>query len=1082
MTEDRLVQATTAAYFRDVLGWDSIYAYNDEVLGADGVLGRRNESEVVLTRELRAALERLNPGLPADAYDQAVRLIVETSAVKSLVQINREKYDYYRNGMPVAVKRPDGSTQDLRLRVFDFGEPANNRFLVVRELWVAGYPYRRRPDILGFVNGIPLLFIELKNVHKDIRHAYDKNLADYRDTIPHLFDHNAFILLSNGQRAKVGTITSQYGHFHEWKRLAEDQQGVVDLETALRGLCSKANFMDIFENFLLFDESSGKVVKIMARNHQFLGVNRAVEAVRNRESLAGKLGVFWHTQGSGKSYSMVFFSEKVRRKLTGNFTFLVVTDREDLEKQIYNTYVGVGAVNPKEPCRAGDGDHLQRLFQEDHAYVFTLIHKFNKPVDPLAPYSGRRDIIVISDEAHRTQYGRLAINMRAALPAAHYIGFTGTPLFKDDELTRRIFGDYVSTYDFQRAVDDQATVPLYYDNRGDKLGLAKPDLNQRIAEVLEQTDLDPDQERKVRRLLGQNYRVFTSKQRLDRLAHDFVWHYTAQWEAGKAMLVCLDKVTAVRMVDLVQHHWAQRIKKAQAAVKAAPDEQEQVYRERQLKWLRETEIAVVISEEQNEVALFREYGLDIVPHRVKIKTGYETADGKRIDIDLAFKDPDHPFRVAIVCAMWLTGFDVPSLANLYLDKPLKAHTLMQAIARANRVFEGKENGLIVDYCGVLAALREALATFAVRPDAGSGEGAVDPVRPPERLVAALDEAFDEVRAFLTGRGFDLDAIIRSEGFARIAAIEQAKEAINENDESRKRFELLAEAVGRKYRACINLPELPRYYLADAAVGIVYKALQEDVLDPDVAAIMARLQPVIDAAVAPATAGEIYAIESAGRQVREAQDDAAGPYDISKIDFERLRREFAKRANKRTEVQTLKTAIDRRVQQMIAQNPGRTDYQQRFQEIIDAYNREKDRPTIEATFEALLRFLADLDDEARRGVREGLSEEHLAVFDRLVEGKELTRAERERVKQVARELLDALKAEKLRIERWAEKEATKAEVKTFISEWLWSDQRGLPLSYSQPEVAARAERVFTFVFAQYGGQRVAEREQMALGLR
>ena len=800
MTEDRLVQATTAVYFRDVLGWDSVYAYNAEVLGPNGTLGRRNDGEVVLTRDLRAALEELNPGLTADVYDEAVRCIVETSAVKSLIQINREKYDLYRKGVPVTVKRPDGAVEELRLRVFDFGEPTHNHFLVVREMWVAGYPYRRRPDILGFVNGIPLLFIELKNVHKDIRNAYDKNLADYRDTIPHLFDHNALILLSNGQRARVGTLTSQYEHFHEWKRLAEDQPGAVDLETALKGLCSKANFMDIFENFLLFDDSSGKTVKIMARNHQFLGVNRAVEAVRNRESLAGKLGVFWHTQGSGKSYSMVFFSEKVRRKLSGNFTFLVVTDREDLEKQIYNTYVGVGAVNPKEPCRAGDGDHLQRLFAEDHAYVFTLIHKFNKPVDPAAPYSPRNDIIVISDEAHRTQYGRLAINIRAALPRAHYIGFTGTPLFKDDEITKRLFGDYVSTYDFQRAVDDQATVPLYYDNRGDKLGLATPDLNLRIAEVLEQTDLDPDQERKVRRLLRQDYRVFTGQRRLNRIAQDFVYHYTAQWETGKAMLVCLDKVTCVRMYDLVQKHWQRRIKEAEKAVKLAPDEQEQVQRVCQLNWLRETEIAVVISEEQNEVALFRKYDLDIVPHRARIKKGYETADGKRIDIDLAFKDPDHPFRVAIVCAMWLTGFDVPSLSNLYLDKPQKAHTLMQAIARANRVYQGKENGLIVDYCGILAALREALATFAIRPDAGSGEETVDPVRPPERLVAELAEAIGEVRAYLAGRGFDLDSITRSEGFARIAAIEQAKEAINENDESRTRFELLALAVARKYRA------------------------------------------------------------------------------------------------------------------------------------------------------------------------------------------------------------------------------------------------------------------------------------------
>jgi type I restriction enzyme R subunit len=470
--------------------------------------------------------------------------------------------------------------------------------------------------------------------------------------------------------------------------------------------------------------------------------------------------------------------------------------------------------------------------------------------------------------------------------------------------------------------------------------------------------------------------------------------------------------------------------------------------------------------------LFREYGLDIVPHRAKIKNGYETADGKRIDIDLAFKDPDHPFRVAIVCAMWLTGFDVPSLSNLYLDKPLKAHTLMQAIARANRVYEGKNNGLIIDYCGILAALREALATFAVRPDAGSGEETVDPVRPPERLVEELAEAISEVRAYLAARGFDLDAITSSEGFARIAAIEQAKEAINENDESRTRFELLALAVARKYRSCITLPELSRYRLTEAAVDIVYKSLQEDVLDPDVAHIMARLQPVIDAAVAPAVEGEIYDITPVVRPVRESGDDTHGPYDISKIDFERLRREFAKRAAKRTEVQALKAAIDHRMQQMIAENPGRTDYQQRFQEIIDAYNREKDRPTIEATFEALLRFLADLDNEARRGLREGLSEEHLAVFDMLVDGKEMTRAERERVKQVARELLDALKAEKLRIEQWAEKEATKAEVRTFINEWLWSDQRGLPLSYSQPEITVRAERVYTFVFARYGGQRVA----------
>jgi type I restriction enzyme R subunit len=332
---------------------------------------------------------------------------------------------------------------------------------------------------------------------------------------------------------------------------------------------------------------------------------------------------------------------------------------------------------------------------------------------------------------------------------------------------------------------------------------------------------------------------------------------------------------------------------------------------------------------------------------------------------------------------------------------------------------------------------------------------------------------DEVRAYLALQGFDLDEVTRSTGFARIAAIEQAKEAVNENDESRKRFELLALEVGRKYRACISLPGQAEYRLDAASIDIIYKALQEDVAEPDVTKIMARLQPVIDAAVGPVPGASGYEIDTRRRTwVRDRGDDTALPYDISKIDFERLRQEFAKRPTKRTDVQALKEVIDRRLQAMIWQNPGRIDYQRRFQEIIDAYNREMDRPTIEATFEALLRFLADLDDEQRRGVREGLSDEYLAVFDMLVEGKELSKAERGQVKQVARELLDALQAEKLRIDLWAEKEATRAEVRTFISEWLWSDQRGLPPSYTIPEVEARAERVYSFVFARYGGQRLA----------
>src|SRR3989338_5784072 len=438
MTEDRLVQETTANYFRDELGWESVYAYDTEILGEDGTLGRKSDKEIYLVRYLRKALEELNPNLPDVAYESAVKQITEISVTRSTLQINYDKYQLFKNGIKVSFRNDRGEIETQRLKIFDFQNPTRNHFLVVRELWVSQTPYRRRPDIIGFVNGIPLLFIELKNIHRDIQRAYDENFKDYKDTISHIFDANAIILLSNGDKAKVGSITSKYEHFNEWKRLAEEDAGRVDLETVLKGMCTKQNFMDIFENFILFDESYGKMVKILARNHQYLGVNRAVKAVENREHRKGKLVVFWHTQGSGKSYSMIFFSQKVHRKVQGNFTFLIVTDREDLDKQIYTTFAGCGVVdNDKDKCWASSGDNLENLLTKDKLYVFTMIHKFNKDVDPSQPYSTRNDIIVISDEAHRTKYGRLALNMRNALPNANYVGFTGTPLFKNDEITKR---------------------------------------------------------------------------------------------------------------------------------------------------------------------------------------------------------------------------------------------------------------------------------------------------------------------------------------------------------------------------------------------------------------------------------------------------------------------------------------------------------------------------------------------------------------------------------------------------------------------------------------------------------------------
>ncbi|RZB36128.1 MAG: type I restriction enzyme, R subunit [Desulfobacteraceae bacterium Eth-SRB2] len=761
---------------------------------------------------------------------------------------------------------------------------------------------------------------------------------------------------------------------------------------------------------------------------------------------------------------MVFFTRKIHRKLGGNFTFLILTDREDLDTQIYKTFAGCGVVdNDRDPCRASSGDHLSRLLAQHKSHIFSLIQKFNQDVNPDEGYTRRDDVIVITDEAHRTQYGTLSLNMRNALPKASYIGFTGTPLFKDDEITRRVFGDYISTYDFQRAVEDKATVPLYYDARGDKLGVAVGDLNERIAEKLEELETeDIDVKQRLEKELKRDYHIITAKKRLDQVARDSVLHYSKAWETGKAMLVCIDKVTCVRMYNRIVKYWGECIAELEADLGSVTDEQEEVSR-RQIEWMRETRTAVVISEEQGEVEKFRKWKLDITPHRRLIKEGIDLPEAmrqqpqfrnmQRMALDEAFKEEMHPFRIAIVCAMWLTGFDVPSLSTLYLDKPLKAHTLMQAIARANRVNEGKNNGLIVDYCGILKYLRKALATFAGTGDAAHGGkgGETEPAKPEEELLTDLTEAIGFVRTFLSDRDGSLDKIITKTGFERNAAIRAAKEAANENDETRKRFEVMCREVFKKFKACINVKGVNSHRTEYGAINVVYKSLQQDREKADITDIIRQLHQVVD-------------------QVIEVQPDTVveeqAPYDISKIDFDRLRKEFERSKAKRTTVQNLKQAIEKKLRRLLEQNPLRTDFQRYYEEIVAEYNREKDRVTIEKTFDALLLFNNELDEEERRAMREGLDEESLAIFD-LLKKQELNSSDIKRIKAVAVGLLERLKAEKLRVDHWRDKESTRDAVRIAIKDFLWSDETGLPVdAYDEDEVHIKAEEVFVHVFRAY----------------
>ncbi len=1112
--EDRLVQKTFADHLEKVLGWQSVYAWNDETFGPGGTLGRMDTKEAVLTRDLRAALERLNPELPEPAISDALRALTVYDVSRSTVQHNRDFYRLLRGGVPVEYRDATGHRKTSRARVIDFdNKPDANRFLAVRELKLTGIRtpnYNRRADIVCFVNGLPLVFIELKAVYKNIRAGFDGNLRDYMDenVVAHAFHHNAFLIVSNGDNARYGSITSLWEHFYEWKRLDEKDKGSVAAEVLLNGMLAHDRLLDIIENFILFDESKpGATRKVIARNHQVLGVNQAVASVAHQEELKqqfppgerlrhrvvelpldrpepkrrakkgkeqitetpalpsfipegpisiierahpdlGRLGVFWHTQGSGKSYSMAFFAEKVRRKLPGNFTFLLMTDRDDLDDQIYGTFVGCGIADNKTP-RAASGTNLEKLLKENHTYVFSLIHKFNQDVKADQPYSERDDIIVISDEAHRTQSGRLARNMRIALPNAAFIGFTGTPLFKQDQITKRIFGDYVSRYDFKRSEEDGATVKLVYENRGEKLGVAKADLNDRIAEKIEQAELDPDQAALLDKLLGKDYEVITADERLDKIAADFVEHCATRWESGKVLFVCIDKITCARMHQRIIPRWQAKADAVRAAVADAVRdgrESEAAKLAAQAQWLDETIIEIIISEAQNEVADFNKWGFDIIPHRALIKQGFDVSGGERLDVEKAFKDPQHKFRVAIVCAMWLTGFDVESLSTLYIDKPMKAHTLMQAIARANRVYPGKDFGLIVDYNGMLKSLREALAQYALGDD---GEGADDIIAPIEERVQALLEAIEATEFHLRGLGFDLATLIGSTGFARIAGLKDAVEAVYTTDESKRRFEILARQVFIRFRSLLMEPTAFQYAERHDNIEALYKKLTERRDTADVTELLKELHRIINEAI---------------RTQAPGRDQAEGlTFDLSQIDLEKLRAEFAKKVRRKaTALQDIRDIVEQKLAEMLARNPSRMDYQRKYEEIVADYNKEKDRTTVEETFRRLIELVNSLDEEQKRATREGLAEDELALFDLLVKDG-LEGAARERVKQASRELLAAVKARLAELDRFWEKEQTKADVEVFILDEVFASLPTPPFTASEKKRAAAS--VYAHVWQQ-----------------
>lgn len=790
-SEDSLVEQPAVELFSE-LGWQSANCFCEK-FGEKGTLGRETTGEVVLVPLLRAALMRLNPHLPPEAIALAIEELKRDRSVMSPANANREVYRLLKNGVKVSFRGKENEETVENVRVIDWNEPSNNDFFLASQFWISGEMYKRRADLIGFVNGLPLVFIELKAAHKRMEHAYRDNLRDYKNAIPQIFWYNGFIILSNGSQSKIGSMTAEWEHLAEWKKInSEGEEGIVSLDTMIRGTCEPVRLLDIIENFTIFGEVSGGIVKLVAKNHQYLGVNNATEALKQIEKNKGRLGVFWHTQGSGKSYSMVFFSQKVLRKIPGNFTFVIVTDRQDLDNQIYKNFAGAGAVI-EEQVQAQSGEHLKQLLREDHRYIFTLIQKFHKKKGETYPMlCARKDIIVITDEAHRSQYDILALNMRNALPNAAFIAFTGTPLIVGEEKTKEVFGDYVSIYNFKQSIDDGATVALYYENRIPELQLTNKELNEDLQRLIDETELDPDQENKLEREFAREYHLITRDDRLEKIAVDIVSHFMGRGQFGKAMVISIDKATAVRMYDKVQKYWKSYLKDLKTKLLGC-EESEKKELEEKIKFMEETDMAVVVSQSQNEIEDFKKKGLDIVKHRKRIV---------KEDLDKKFKDPDDPFRIVFVCAMWMTGFDVPSCSTIYLDKPMRNHTLMQTIARANRVFREKLNGLVVDYVGVFRNLQKALAIYGSGGGINEGE---TPVRDKSVLVDQLKQVILEITAFCTERGIDISKIQAAYGFERVMLIDDAVDAILTGDESKVKYLSMAANVVRIYRYILPDP-------------------------------------------------------------------------------------------------------------------------------------------------------------------------------------------------------------------------------------------------------------------------------------
>lgn len=1011
--------------------------------------GRTNIKEVILPDILYASLKNNNPQIPINILKDIVEDLGIYISNKDLKDMNYENYKIIKNGIKVEYEEKGQLKQDV-VRLIAFNNAYRNQYTLVSQMWIKGEYGYRRPDLILFINGLPLVFIELKNSDVKLKTAYDKNLKDYLRDIPQLFYFNQFCVLSNGTETRLGSYTADYEHFFEWLRMTEedivDRKSIRKFGTSLTylidGLFSHETLLDYIENFILYEN---KREKIIAKNHQFLGINNSIEAFKNRKELGGKLGVFWHTQGSGKSYSMGMFVNKINRKIDGNFTFLMITDRVDLDDQLYKNFLRTEIITEEESVQPKDSEKLREYLTTNKPFIFTLIHKFRYEKGREYPVlSTRDDIVVIVDEAHRTQYKELADNMRAGLPNAQYIAFTGTPLLGSKRLTNQWFGDYVSEYNFAQSIEDGSTVPLYYSRRVPEVALINTDLDDDYLEIIEKENLTKEEEDRLAKNYAQTGEVLKRDDRLNKVAKDIVEHFPNRGFLGKGMVVSVDKYTTVKMYEKVLHYWGEKLKELHGKRSKAETTEEKLKIKNKIDFMKSVEMAVVISEEADEEKKFDKYGLDIKKHRQRMKQ----IDDNGHDIEDNFKDPSHSLSLVFLCAMWLTGFDVKSASTLYLDKPMKGHTLMQAIARVNRVFPGKNAGLIVDYLNLFKYMKSALGEYA-NPKA---EGEM-PVKDIKEMLDLLDNTIEETNVFCLGLGIFFNNILeKNEAFQKVDLFKEYLNILLDKDESKEEFKIYSILCKNIYEA--SKPEVFELKWDNKYLPVIFyldSMLKTALRDDKIEDAKIELGRTLDLSVKAESLSEDNALSDYDLKIMKT-------LNLSEIDTDDIRKTIQQSPYKSIEIQELRSFVEKKLEMLIQENKTRISFAERYKAIIDNYN--SGNSTNENYYEDLVKFVDELKEEDERHIKEGLSEKELELYD-LLKKHNLTKKEVQQVKLSAKALLESINRadSETRVIDWFKDIQPRERVKSKVREIL---DANLPQSYSKEIFNAKSDIVFTHI--------------------